>query len=211
VIKSIIFDFDGVICDSVDIKTHAFQKIYSKYGRTIQKEAVKYHKNNMGVSRYDKFKFIHKKFIGIDLKLTELEDLSDIFSEIVFSEIIKCDYIPGLLNFLEKYYNKIQFFISSATPEIELLQIIKEKKINKYFDKIYGSPASKTDHIKKIISLYKFNNKDIIYIGDSKSDEIAAESSDIRFVGIINKYEQFQNTQYKYHNFIEIEKNLKCL
>ena len=67
------------------------------------------------------------------------------------------------------------------------------------------------DHIKKIIRLYQFDNKDIIYIGDSKSDKIAAESSDIRFVGIINKYEKFKNIQYKYHNFIEIEKNLKCL
>ena len=210
-IKSIIFDFDGVICDSVDIKTLAFQKIYSKYGRAIQKEAVKYHKANMGVSRYDKFKFIHKKFIGIDLKSTELQNLSDLFSEIVFSEIIKCNYIPGILNFLEKYYNKIQFFISSATPELELLQIVKARKINKYFEKIYGSPASKTDHIKKILSLYQFKNRDIIYIGDSKSDKIAAERSDIRFVGIISKYEKFQSTQHKYNNFIKIEKNFKCL
>ena len=210
-IKSIIFDFDGVICDSVDIKTYAFQKIYSKYGESIQKEAIKYHINNMGVSRYDKFKFIHKKFIHIDLKPNELKDLSDTFSKIVFSEIVKCNYIPGLLNFLVNYYNKIHFFVSSATPELELLQIIKARKINKYFEKIYGSPASKIDHIKKIISLYQFKNKDIIYIGDSKSDRIAAESSNIRFVGIINKYEKFKNTEFKYHNFIEIEKNLKCL
>ncbi len=210
-IKSIIFDFDGVICDSVDIKTYAFQKIYSKYGKSIQEEAVKFHKTNMGVSRYDKFKIIHKKFIDIDLKPTELEDLSKIFSNIVFSEIIKCNYIPGILNFLEKYYNKIHFFISSATPELELIQIIKARKIEKYFEKIYGSPATKIDHIKKIIRLYQFDNKDIIYIGDSKSDKIAAESSDVRFVGIINKYEKFKNIQYKYHNFIEIEKNLKCL
>ena len=30
--KAIIFDFDGVILDSVDVKTEAFKQLYTTYG-----------------------------------------------------------------------------------------------------------------------------------------------------------------------------------
>ena len=130
-----------------------------------------------------------------------------LFWPIIFTKLFCSNFINIIEN---KIINKVLIFILIILIRSKI-QIIKARKIEKYFEKIYGSPASKIDHIKKIIRLYQFDNKDIIYIGDSKSDKIAAESSDIRFVGIINKYEKFKNIQYKYNNFIEIEKNLKCL
>ena len=35
-IRVIIFDFDGVIVDSVGLKSEAFSEIYSKYGSNIK-------------------------------------------------------------------------------------------------------------------------------------------------------------------------------
>ena len=60
-VKNIFFDFDGVILDSVDCKTQAFEKMYSKYGNDIAKKVKKYHLNNGGVSRFEKFRFWHKE------------------------------------------------------------------------------------------------------------------------------------------------------
>ena len=37
-IKAIIYDFDGVICDSVNVKTEAFGEMYAQYGKEIQKK-----------------------------------------------------------------------------------------------------------------------------------------------------------------------------
>ena len=42
-IKNIFFDFDGVILDSVDCKTLAFESMYSKYGKYISDKVRKYH------------------------------------------------------------------------------------------------------------------------------------------------------------------------
>ena len=36
-IKAVIFDFDGVILDSVNVKTKAFGSMYSKYGSEVEK------------------------------------------------------------------------------------------------------------------------------------------------------------------------------
>ena len=52
--QSIIFDFDGVIVESGDIKTNAFADLYQSYGDPIVKEVVRYHKLNGGLSRYKK-------------------------------------------------------------------------------------------------------------------------------------------------------------
>ena len=52
--KNIIYDFDGVICDSVNVKTEAFAKIYSEYGHSIVSKVVDYHNLHGGISRYEK-------------------------------------------------------------------------------------------------------------------------------------------------------------
>jgi beta-phosphoglucomutase-like phosphatase (HAD superfamily) len=59
----IIFDFDGVILNSHKIKTKAFYKIFESYGKNIANKAVKFHKQNIGKSRYFKFKFILQNII----------------------------------------------------------------------------------------------------------------------------------------------------
>ena len=57
-IKNIIFDYDGTISDSVNIKTEAFAKLYSAYGNQIVKKVVYYHLSNGGISRFDKIRII---------------------------------------------------------------------------------------------------------------------------------------------------------
>ena len=54
-IKAIIFDFDGVLVESLDIKTRAFAKLFGPEGPDMAKRVVDYHLQNGGVSRYEKF------------------------------------------------------------------------------------------------------------------------------------------------------------
>ena len=65
--KAIIYDFDGVILDSVKIKTLAFEELYSSYGKEIQNKVKSYHLLNGGISRYNKLKYYHKNFLNIDI------------------------------------------------------------------------------------------------------------------------------------------------
>ena len=103
-INGIIFDFDGVICDSVDIKTNAFSEIYSKFGKEIQEKVLEYHLSNMGINRYEKFKFIHKEFFNKILNEDEIQRLSKKFSNIVFNKILSCKYIKGAEDFIMENY-----------------------------------------------------------------------------------------------------------
>ena len=54
--ENFIFDFDGVLVDSVDIKTNAFKALFMEYGDDVVRKVVKFHLQNGGVSRLEKNK-----------------------------------------------------------------------------------------------------------------------------------------------------------
>ena len=56
-IKGIIFDFDGVIAESIQMKTDAFATLYSDNGADIVQRVVSHHEANGGMSRFDKIKY----------------------------------------------------------------------------------------------------------------------------------------------------------
>ena len=55
-LKGIIFDFDGVIAESVQVKTDAFAALYAVNGKDIVKKVINHHEANGGMSRFEKIK-----------------------------------------------------------------------------------------------------------------------------------------------------------
>ncbi len=94
-IKAIIFDFDGVIAESVQVKTDAFAEIYQSYGQYIVQKVIEHHITNGGISRFEKFKLYHKEFLGINLTELEVEKLAKKFSKLVMEKVISAPYVKG--------------------------------------------------------------------------------------------------------------------
>lgn len=110
-IKNIFFDFDGVILDSVSCKTNAFEKMYQKYGNKISKKVVEYHIENGGISRFEKFRYWHKKYLNKNLSKSELKELTDNFSKLVFNEVVNSNEIEGSIDFISKNHMNYKFWI----------------------------------------------------------------------------------------------------
>ncbi len=62
-IKAIIFDFDGVICESVEAKKIAFQKVFADYPEHLD-AITEHHMANGGISRFVKFEYIYKNILN---------------------------------------------------------------------------------------------------------------------------------------------------
>jgi phosphoglycolate phosphatase-like HAD superfamily hydrolase len=180
-IKAIIFDFDGVIVDSADIKTEAFKKLFSDYPKK-SREIVNYHLLNAGISRYVKFRYVYKHILRKRLSKDKEIELGKHFSQIVLQKIINALLVAGAEEFLDTYKNSYQFFIASGTPEDELYNIINTKGLQGYFKEIHGSPKGKTGIINSIIQKYGFSRDGVVYVGDSESDRLAAEKTGIAFI-----------------------------
>lgn len=181
-IKNILFDFDGVICESVDIKTEAFYEMYLPYGEEIAQKVKKHHIANGGMSRYDKFQHYEKEFLGKTLTNEKMEDLSSKFSSLVKTKVIAAPFVKGALEFLKEYSQNYKCFIVSATPMDEMIEIAKAKQIDQYFQEIYGSPQNKIEWGKYILKSYKLQASETLFIGDAMSDFNAAHSNDMHFL-----------------------------
>ena len=181
-IKNIIFDFDGVLCESVNIKTEAFYEMYLPYGELIAEEVKKHHIANGGMSRFEKFKHYENTFLKKVLSDEKMEKLSSEFSKLVKSKIISAPFVKGAYEFLQVHSENYSCFIVSATPMDEMKDIAKEKKIDHFFLEIFGSPTNKIEWGKYILKTYKLNEEETLFIGDARSDYNAAKENNMHFL-----------------------------
>ncbi len=196
----IFFDLDGVLLDSVDIKTQAFKKMYEKYGSHIAKKVVAHHKTNGGMSRFEKFKLYHKEYLGVHISEKQVKTLATNFSNLVFKEVLKAKFINGALDFLKlcKETRKTIFLVS-ATPEDELKKTVKFKKINHYFKEARGSPQDKAINVYNLIRKYRVDPHKSVFFGDSTNDLKAATYNNIKFIGMSD-----MNSEVHYKNFNQL-------
>ena len=183
--QAFFFDFDGVLADSVEVKTRAFAKLYEPYGKEIVDKIVEHHRMNGGMTRREKFVFYHSKYLNMSLSGEFLEELCRKFSYLVFDEVINSREIPGSVEFLKKWYKKVQCFVVSAAPEEEIVNITKCRSINIYFREVLGSNRSKRENLEMILEKYGLEPDKCIFFGDAESDYHAAKESGVNFMGIL--------------------------
>jgi len=206
-IKGIIFDFDGVIAESIPMKTNAFATLYSDNGADIIQRVVSHHEANGGMSRFEKIKYYHKTFLNITLTEKEIMELADRFSILVIGKVTEAPYVDGALEYIQNIFNKYKLFISTGTPTNEMKQILKGRKIAHYFTEVFGSPAKKSVHVSNILNNYNLDSNELIFYGDSKTDLDAAKHANIPFVLIKNRYNQTLSASFRgkiINNFIGI-------
>ena len=209
-LETILFDFDGVITDSVNVKTKAFANIYEPYGKEIVDKVIKHHLANGGVSRFKKFKVYHKDFLGIDLSNKQIQKMAAEFHDIVVQKVIDAPFIPGALEFIKKHYRDIPLYIISATPYDEINEIVNKKQLKKYFNGIYGSPTNKIEWVESIINKNHYKRNSVVFIGDALADYEAAEKNKIHFIARVDVKENniFNNKNISgvINNLFELDK-----
>ena len=208
-IKAVIFDYDGVIAESVNVKTDAFAELYKPYGMDIVQKVIKHHEANGGVSRFEKFKIYHKNYLKEDITQLEIDVLASKFSNFVLQKVIDSPYVTGVYDFISSNYKNYDFHISTGTPSDEIETILKQKSLRKFFNEVYGSPEKKDSHVKKILKKYSYNKSEVVFIGDALSDRDAARKNDIYFVGRYTTVKEIKKEKLLINDFSEIKNILK--
>ena len=180
--KAIVFDFDGVILESMDVKTRAFRDLFKDHPQ-YQDRIVQFHLENGGMSRFEKFRIIYRDILARPLPEDEFERLSGEFSQLVVEEVLRCPFVPGTQKFLKKYSLVYDLFVASGTPEAELRLIVRERNLTGFFRQVYGSPKEKSHILREIMASNSYSPEDAVFVGDSKNDYDAALKASIPFVG----------------------------
>lgn len=180
---AIIFDFDGVLVESVNVKTDAFAALYAEYGPDVVKQVVAYHLEHGGVSRFQKFRYFHRELLGVELTSGAEADLGRRFSERVENAVVAAPWVVGAWELIQAYEKKTPLFVASGTPDDELNRIVLRRGIRRYFVSVHGSPATKADIIQRIVAEHGFRKNRVLMVGDSMTDYQGAVEAGVDFIG----------------------------
>ncbi len=183
--RAIIFDFDGVIVESEEIKTRAFVAMYRPYGTAVVDAVVAHHRANGGISRRKKIRWCHRTQLGIELDEAALADLSHRFSRMIEDEVVACDWVPGALDILAEHHGRRQMFVVSGTPHDELRRIFARRDLDRWFVEVWGSPPGKPEKVAEILRRHRLDPRAVLFVGDAMADLRAARAHGLRFVGRI--------------------------
>ena len=184
-IKIIILDFDGVLVESVHVKTSAFKQLFQEYPAAIS-EITAYHENNGGISRFEKISYIYREILKQDLSAAMHENLCQRFSALVLQGVVAAPSVPGAEKFLYFCQERVPLMILSGTPEDELQTIVSARGWNKFFEGVYGSPTTKVEYLTTICTKQGIQPQEALYVGDARTDYEAAQKAGVQFIGRIN-------------------------
>jgi beta-phosphoglucomutase-like phosphatase (HAD superfamily) len=184
--EALFFDFDGVLADSVEVKTEAFAKLYEPYGPEIVAQVIDHHRRHGGMTRTDKFFHYHRNYLGRTVSDEEMAELCREFSELVVDRVVGAREILGAGEFLRKWSSQLPCFVISATPQEEIRQIVRRRGMVGYFKEVLGAPASKKDNLQRLLNQFQLNPSRCCLFGDAESDYRAAHACGVEFIGIVN-------------------------
>ncbi len=180
---AVVFDFDGVLVESVDVKTQAFSALYQPFGSGVVEKVVSWHLAHGGVSRFEKFRHFHREFLNRELDAQEEADLCGRFSSLVEDAVIGSPWVPGAKEFLIDHWRKLPLYVASGTPEDELLRIVERRGMACYFRGVFGAPTKKTDILRRILSANHYPPERLLMVGDAMTDYDAAMEAGAGFLG----------------------------
>ena len=181
--EAIFFDFDGVILESVDVKTRAFAQLFESWGEEVRKAVVAYHLAHGGVSRYDKFRYYYKHLLGKPITEEKVQELAQAFEDLVYNGVLAAPFVPGADDFLARHAASISCFVVSGTPHEEINRIVDERGLRPYFAGVYGSPRSKGDWVAQLLREHNLTPARTLFVGDAPSDWRGATENNVPFIG----------------------------
>jgi phosphoglycolate phosphatase-like HAD superfamily hydrolase len=182
-LSCIVFDCDGVILESVPVKTRAFARLAEPFGPEAVDRLVMYHAVHGGVSRYKKFEWLYREVLGREITREELAELGSRYADIAFEEVCRCDLVPGAESVLERWAGRVPLYVCSGAPHEELNEIFFRRGLDRYFAGIHGSPPAKTELLRGIIAQAGVEPATAVMVGDSVTDLDAAEAVGTLFYG----------------------------
>lgn len=180
----VFFDFDGTLVDSVPAKRQAFFDLFphtEDHARVVRMVL----EADPDGSRYLVIPRMVEEMRLIDLMVPEdgkPDRLTRKYATIVLDAVCRAPEMPGAKHLLETLHSRnTALYLCSNTPHEAIVQLLKAKHWDGYFQDIVGYPTVKDDFVRRTIERKGVPVEQVAYIGDGISDRKAAASSGIKF------------------------------
>lgn len=174
--KLLLFDFDGVVVDSLDVYEGTVRRCLEKIGQPIIKTRAEFlalYEDNFYASLVNR---------GVDLD-TFMAASVDILAQVNYGEMkLYADLIPVLAKLQA---GNILVIVSSSDSE-DIRLILRLHQLQDYFQDIFGSDVnfSKKEKILQALAKYGIDKGNACYIGDTVGDIKEAQAVGIRTIAV---------------------------
>lgn len=179
--RMLFWDFDGVIKESVSIKSDAFERLFAPFGAAVAARVREHHECNGGLSRYQKLP-LYLQWAGQPGTAEQVSHYDALFSAAVRQAVIDCDWVSGAREYLNANHQSQHMVLVTATPQAEIEHIAAALGIASMFRGIHGAPLSKTDAVTASLAQAQCACEHALLIGDSAADLEAAAAAGVRFL-----------------------------
>ena len=188
-IRAIVFDFDGTLIKSNQLKYDAYFKLFppdDRHARVIRAILSE----GFEQSRYVILEEMLRR-LGVKEALSLKERgkaLAGRYNEIVVAGAKTCPEKEGAEVMLKKFAPEYKLYVSSTTPDAPLKEIIQFRKWEAYFHGVFGYPHEKSETLRRIIALEKLKSHQVLVVGDGESDRKSAMENRCPFVHVTEKF-----------------------
>ncbi|WP_010228307.1 HAD family hydrolase [Gillisia marina] len=132
--KNILWDFDGVILNSSDIRDAGFVHCLQEFPNEEVNVLMKFHHENGGLSRYVKFRYFFEVVRREEVSEEKIKIFATKFSEYMKSRLIdKNLLIEDSVKFLKENYLNYDMHIVSGSDQNELRFLCEKLDIQFFF------------------------------------------------------------------------------
>lgn len=183
-LRALLLDFDGVIKESLDIKTEAFAALFAPWGETAMARARAHHLANGGMSRFEKIPLYLREYCGVAPDADLVARLVADFADRVTDAVIASPYVPGARGLIERSAAAgLVLAVVSGTPEDEMRDIVERAGLAPFFARVYGSPRGKRELLELAFADLGVTPGECLFVGDSINDFRPALALGVPFVG----------------------------
>ncbi len=179
----VIFDFDGVIVESSEVKHHCFLLTASEFvdAEIVKKLDLALYKELVGAERSRIADWLVNES-GLDK-----EKFLQNFAKNLAEKEEEIEVVEGMKEFLESLVSeKKRLAIVSAAPKGDILRILKRVGIDAgMFCSILGSEdGKKVQSLRQVLAKCALSPEQAVFYGDMPSDYAAAQQCGIPFVRV---------------------------
>ncbi len=183
-ISLLVLDCDGVILDSMAIKTEAMRRVGEAFGPELRDRLVLFQQIEGGISRYEKFDWLWREAYGQPISRQDMLRLEHELVAHMEAALAECPLVPGTLEVLHSWHGKLPIYVCSGAPHAELNELLTKRGLGGYFTGICGYPPAKTPLLQQILTQSGANPATSLMVGDTITDSRAAQECGTLFFGI---------------------------
>ena len=131
--KTIIFDCDGVILNSNQLKTKSYYKaVFPSYGHKLASSLTTYLMNNTGKPRGHFIDYFLRNMVSADISGLGYKELLNAVTLEIQKGLMECEISPCLFKLREKTPD-IKWLVASGGVETELRDLFKNRSLFFFF------------------------------------------------------------------------------